>query len=155
VSARPHTGFRAAPGESGQALVEFALVLPLILILALGIIRVGNFYSQYQTLTSATAEAARTEAICRTGNEDASTVGQSAASRLSNVTFTFFDVTTGTTASTKPGSPGPGCTDSATTNHIASGDHIKVTGSAPNASINLGLFSITLPLSSSVTVIEE
>lgn len=131
-------------GERGQAAVEFAIVLPFLMVIVLGIIRVGTFYSQYQTLTQATAQAARTEAICKTGVQDANSVGVAAAGALNPVpTFTFVN-----TATSLSVSHAPSCA-------ITSGTQIKVTGSSPNASINLYLFTITLPLSSSVTVIEE
>ena len=40
-------------GEDGQALVEFAIVLPLLLILVTGIIQFGLLFNKYITLTDA------------------------------------------------------------------------------------------------------
>lgn len=54
-----------AAGESGQALVEFALVLLPLLILVFGIIKFGILFGQYVTLTNANAYAARTLAVGR------------------------------------------------------------------------------------------
>lgn len=46
-------------GERGQSLVEFALVLPLFLILVFGIVDFGNALQDYITLSNATREGAR------------------------------------------------------------------------------------------------
>lgn len=50
-------------GESGAAVVEFALVLPLILILVFGIIDVGRLMFTANSLTSAVREGARFAAV--------------------------------------------------------------------------------------------
>jgi Flp pilus assembly protein TadG len=50
-------------GESGAAVVEFALVLPLVLILVFGIIDVGRLMFTANSLTSAVREGARFAAV--------------------------------------------------------------------------------------------
>lgn len=45
--------------ERGQSLLEFAMVLPLLLLLALGIVEFGRAYYQYNVLTKAVREGAR------------------------------------------------------------------------------------------------
>jgi Flp pilus assembly protein TadG len=50
-------------GESGQALVEFALVLPLVLILVLGIMDFARAWNLHQVLTDAAREGARKAVI--------------------------------------------------------------------------------------------
>lgn len=45
--------------ERGQALVEFALVLPILLLLVLGIIDFGRAWNLHQTITDAAREGAR------------------------------------------------------------------------------------------------
>jgi len=45
--------------EEGQALVEFALVLPILLILLLGIVEFGQIYFSYILTQSASRDAAR------------------------------------------------------------------------------------------------
>ena len=52
---------RGARGERGQALVEFALVLPVLMLLIVGIIKGGLLYNNYLQLTDAV----------RTGTRDA------------------------------------------------------------------------------------
>jgi len=55
--------------ESGAALVEFALVLSLLVMLVFGIVEFGRAYNAQVTLTHATREGARVLAI--TGDRDA------------------------------------------------------------------------------------
>jgi TadE-like protein len=45
--------------QRGQSLLEFAMVLPLLLVVALGTIEFGRAYYQYNTLSKAVREAAR------------------------------------------------------------------------------------------------
>jgi len=45
--------------QRGQSLLEFAMVLPLLLLIALGVIEFGRAYYQYNTLSKAVREAAR------------------------------------------------------------------------------------------------
>ncbi len=44
---------------SGQELIEFALVLPLLLLVLLGIIEFGLLFQQYEVVTNAAREGAR------------------------------------------------------------------------------------------------
>jgi Flp pilus assembly protein TadG len=46
-------------GESGAELIEFALVLPLFLLVALGIIDFGFLFQRYEVITNAAREGAR------------------------------------------------------------------------------------------------
>lgn len=58
------TGERAgADRRSGQALVEFALVVPLLLILILGVVEFGRAWNAYQVVTDAAREGARISAV--------------------------------------------------------------------------------------------
>jgi Flp pilus assembly protein TadG len=52
--------------QDGQALVEFALVLPLLLLFVLGIIQFGILFNNYVTLTDAVRAGARQAAVSRT-----------------------------------------------------------------------------------------
>jgi Flp pilus assembly protein TadG len=52
--------------ESGQAMVEFAIVVPLLLVLALGIIQCGIQFNHSLTLTDAVRAGARQAAVSRT-----------------------------------------------------------------------------------------
>ena len=46
-------------GRSGQALVEFALVVPIFLLLVIGVIEFGRAWNLQQTITDAAREGAR------------------------------------------------------------------------------------------------
>ena len=58
-------GLREAFGERGQALVEFAIVLPVLMLLILGIVKGGLLYNNYLQLTDAVRSGARQLAIER------------------------------------------------------------------------------------------
>ena len=45
--------------QGGQSLLEFAMVLPLLLLIVLGVIEFGRAYYQYNTLSKAVREGAR------------------------------------------------------------------------------------------------
>jgi hypothetical protein len=56
---------RPASGESGQALPEFALVLPLLLLLLFGMLDFGKAFNYWIDTTQITAEGARYAAVNR------------------------------------------------------------------------------------------
>jgi len=55
--------------EEGQALVEFALVLPILLILLLGIFEFGNIFFSYLVIQNASRDAARYGTVAATDLE--------------------------------------------------------------------------------------
>jgi Flp pilus assembly protein TadG len=90
-------------GQDGQALVEFALVLPFLLMILIGIIQFGVLFNQYLTLTDAVRAGARQAAVSRTDvNPEAKAearVRQSARSldqSILDVEVTPYDPLTGT-----------------------------------------------------------
>jgi Flp pilus assembly protein TadG len=52
--------------EEGQALVEFIIVLPVLLLIVLGIIQFGNVFRDYIALTDAVRVGARQASVSRT-----------------------------------------------------------------------------------------
>ncbi len=69
---RPTTDLRA---EDGQAMTEFALVLPIFAVLLLAIVQFGIVFNNYVTLTDATRAGARKAAVSRfLGDNGASAV---------------------------------------------------------------------------------
>jgi Flp pilus assembly protein TadG len=52
--------------QDGQALVEFAIVTPVLLLLVLGIVQFGILFNNYITLTDAVRAGARQAAVSRT-----------------------------------------------------------------------------------------
>lgn len=81
--------------EKGQSLVEFALVVPLLLLLLFGIMDFGRIFHAYLTLDHAGREAARSASV---GKDDA-TVKSVAVSDASSIGLTADKV------SISPGSP--------------------------------------------------
>jgi Flp pilus assembly protein TadG len=64
ASAVPGRGrWRCRRSESGQALVEFALVLPLLMLIVVGIIDFGFAFNQWNTAQNAAREGARIAAV--------------------------------------------------------------------------------------------
>lgn len=60
---------RIARDERGTALIESALVLPLLLLIMVGIFEMGRAYQTFQVLTNAAREGARASVVVG-GNED-------------------------------------------------------------------------------------
>lgn len=56
---------RMTKEERGQAMVEFAIVVPILLLLVFGIIQFGILFNHYQTLTDAVRVGARQAAVSR------------------------------------------------------------------------------------------
>ncbi|MGH7500909.1 MAG: TadE family protein [Longimicrobiales bacterium] len=50
-------------GEAGQALVEFAIIMPILLILVLGLVEFSRAWFNYQVMVDAAREGARTGAV--------------------------------------------------------------------------------------------
>ena len=57
-------------GEDGVAVVEFALIAPLVLLILVGVIQFGIIYSQYQVLQGAAREGARCASVQAGGFAD-------------------------------------------------------------------------------------
>jgi Flp pilus assembly protein TadG len=57
------TSKRLRKRQEGQAIVEFALIAPIFLLLVFGVVEFGRAWNVYQTLTDAVREGARTAAV--------------------------------------------------------------------------------------------
>jgi Flp pilus assembly protein TadG len=81
--------------EEGNALVEFALVAPIMLMIMMGIVVIGSTFSNYMQLIEATSSAARTIAVSRSNTLDPCKTAASAASggapmlNSANMTYTL------------------------------------------------------------------
>ena len=64
-SLRAHAATRRARREDGQAYVEFALVLPILLLVVLGIVQFGTAFKDYIALTDAVRVGARQASVSR------------------------------------------------------------------------------------------
>jgi Flp pilus assembly protein TadG len=72
--------------ERGQTLTEFALVLPLLVVLVLAIAQFGVAFNNYVTLTDAARAAARKGAVSREGGQASAcqAAGYAAGQNLNN-----------------------------------------------------------------------
>jgi Flp pilus assembly protein TadG len=78
---RRHRTARRLLGERGAAAVEFALVVPVLLVLLLGIFECSKAFSGQATLSAAAREAARTMALVNDATQ-ARAAAQAAAGSL-------------------------------------------------------------------------
>jgi Flp pilus assembly protein TadG len=92
----------AARNERGQTMVEFALVLPILLVVLFGIIQFGILYNNYITLTDATRVGARKGSVSRTTANPAALAEAATRSAASGLKQADLDVSV-TVAAWTPG----------------------------------------------------
>lgn len=85
--------------ESGQSVVEFSLLLPVLALILFGIIQFGLLFYTYIDLTSATREGARKAAVSRTAIDGV----QKAKDAIAGSTSVVDD--SKTTVTVTPGQP--------------------------------------------------
>ena len=128
-------------GEEGQSLVEFALVLPILLIIVWGVVVFGIAINQYLTLTFATDNSVQLLAISRGQTTDpcnlTATTFYGAAPGLTQANLTFTIVLDGTNVGGKTCSSGSTTTGAAA--DLVAGTPASVTVSYP---CNLTIFGI-------------
>ncbi len=96
--------FRDRRGERGAAAVEFALVLPVLLLLVLGMIEFSRVYNVQISLSNAAREGARSMAIHNNPTQARAAASLAAPSVTSpvlttgNITVSPTDCTAGSTA---------------------------------------------------------
>jgi Flp pilus assembly protein TadG len=71
--------------EDGQAIVEFALVLPLLMGLLLGIVQFGIIFNNYETITDAARVGARQAIVARFAGDNGASAIAAAKSAASNL----------------------------------------------------------------------
>jgi Flp pilus assembly protein TadG len=132
-------------GEQGQSLVEFALIAPMLLLLATGIMVFGVAMNNYLQLTNAVSVGARTVAInagvtldpCAT----AANAITAAAPGLNPANFTFSYTFSGNPYSSKT-CPSSSFNTPGAAKDLASGSTATVTATYPfNLSVFGGVFS--------------
>jgi len=115
-------------GEEGDAMFEFAMVLPLLSMLLVGIIYGGITFYDYVTLADAVAVGARTIATNRgagTGPPTACSMGETA---LDNAAASLKGTIT---IGTGPGTESFTGTGGSTCNALVAGDYVTVTAKYP------------------------
>jgi Flp pilus assembly protein TadG len=92
--------------ERGQALVEFAMVLPLLALLLFAIVQFGIVYNNYISLTDAVRAGARKAAVSRQTTDSGGPVGvtkQAVIDAGSDISISAGDVTVSTPGGWNPG----------------------------------------------------
>jgi Flp pilus assembly protein TadG len=134
-------------GEQGQSLVEFALLLPILLLLTTGIFVFGVAMNNYMELTNAVSVGARTVAINAGITTDpcatAATAIETAAPGLSasGMTFTVKFITSATSVTAN------GATCSTDAADLTSGSTVQVVATYP---LNLSIYGKVFNLSNAV-----
>lgn len=81
--------------EKGQSIIEFALILPILIFLLMGIIEYGWLFNGKITLTSAAREGARVVAITKNQSKATDAVTKAiVGSGLTNINVSYSDVDT-------------------------------------------------------------
>ncbi len=79
---------RAALGRDGIAAVEFALILPVLLLFLFGIIQFGFLFSVYNTMVHAAREGARGMAVEQLTESEGKTLTEQRLTAYGNLPFT-------------------------------------------------------------------
>lgn len=90
--------------EDGQAMVELALVLPVLCLLLFGVIQFGIAFNNYLTLTDAVREGARQGAIARFQPDPQTFTSNKVISSAVGLDTSQLDVTVTPSAAWTPGS---------------------------------------------------
>jgi Flp pilus assembly protein TadG len=94
-----------AAGDRGAVAVEFALILPVLLLIVVGTIEFGRVYSQVQVYNGAAREGARCAAVMASEVADCNTLGD-VQTRINDASDPYPDPPAATIT------PSGGCTDS-------------------------------------------
>jgi Flp pilus assembly protein TadG len=92
--------------EDGQAITEFALVLPILMAILLGIIQFGIIFNNYITLTDATRAGARKAAVSRFLNDNGAAAKIAVEDSAQGLDQSVLDPTISVTASPDWATPG-------------------------------------------------
>jgi Flp pilus assembly protein TadG len=125
--------------QKGQALVEFAIVLPILLLLVFGIIQFGILFNNYLTLTDAVRAGARQAAVSRTLSDQTGPAKNRVIQAAANLRLSDLDVTV---------TPHDPVTGSAT---FVQGGDVTVKGTYPYSINLLGLVVMSGRMTSQTT----
>ena len=160
-----HTRFGSRIGRAGrhprrgQSLVEFALVLPIFILLLAGIADFGIGLYQYMTVINSARVGARFGTLNATNPSAIVNAAQSAGIGSSaTVTVSCWSVVGNgnvTTPTSAPGGAGWGTCSASSPNPTTSGDTIAVTVTYNYSMILPLTFGHTIPMSSTVQMMVE
>ena len=127
---RVPTARRFLRDERGQAMTEFALVLPLLMVVLFAIVQFGIVFNHYLDVTDAVRAGARKAAVSRQTSNPVAVTKQAVIASAGDITINPNDIQV--TSTWQPG------TD------------VTVTATYPSA-LNLGIIEIPLPNLTSTT----
>ncbi|HEY6963564.1 MAG TPA: TadE/TadG family type IV pilus assembly protein [Gaiellaceae bacterium] len=90
--------------QDGQAMVEMALILPILLMIILGIVQFGIAFNNYITLTDATRAGARKASVARFTGDNGTAAAAVVKSNASSLNQSDLTVTVTATNWSIPGS---------------------------------------------------
>ena len=85
--------------ESGQAMVEFALILPIFIAILFGILEFGVYFSHSLSVTSAAREGAREGIVCASDADFASRVKSKVQNSAPNLDSSNLNISVSKTGS--------------------------------------------------------
>lgn len=141
--------------DDGQALVELALTMPLLLLLVMGIIQFGIMLSDYSSLVNASRAGARELALGGTlSNPCAEAVAAAVASASGQFTIPPGDVTPSFPASGQASAGEDYCESGGTNGAEVAGDQATVTISYPYrlSVFGMGIMNINLTTKSTQAI---
>ena len=113
------TRFRSK-SERGQAMVEFAIVVPLLLMVLMGIMQLGVVYNNWVTLTDASRAGGRQAAVSRgLADPSGTTVARVKASAVNLDQTQLKACASSSTSGTPPSCPAPSWTQGSDVTVIA------------------------------------
>ena len=83
--------------EKGQSMAEFAIVLPVLVVLLFGIVQFGILFNNYVTLTDAVRAGARTAAVSRQASNPAGAATTMVMSSAANLNQSNLNVSVSST----------------------------------------------------------
>jgi Flp pilus assembly protein TadG len=98
----PHT--KSMKNEQGQTMTEFALVLPILIVLLFGIIQFGIAFNNYVTLTDAVRAGARKAAVSRNTSDPAGACKAAVLAAADNLNKTDLQTNLSCTSTWAPAS---------------------------------------------------
>lgn len=91
------TSRKAYRNEQGQTLTEFAMILPILLLLLFAIVQLGIVFNHYVTLTDAARAGARKAVVSRRAASPSSTTVTAVRNSAANLDQSKLGVTVSTT----------------------------------------------------------
>jgi Flp pilus assembly protein TadG len=142
------SALRRGRREDGQALVEFAIIAPLLLLLVTGIIQFGLMFNAYITLTDAVRSGARELAIGRGLSDPCDPAVTQTVDSAVGISLPASQVTT---TLSSPDTCGSGSYPARSGGSEAQGDEATVSATYPFKLTIFGMATINLNLSASAS----